>query len=143
MELLKIIKQAAKEAVEESTPTNVMMGTVKQVNPLVINVEQRLDIPASCLYLTDEVRDYETELSFDTDTINMIQNHSVKQTEPYNLIDSGSYSMISFVDRTVAGRVIKNKITVYNGLKVGEKVLLVRSQGGQQYIVLNRLVSAG
>lgn len=143
MSMIQIIKQAAKETVEQSAPVQTMIGTVKQTEPLVITIDQRLDIPAENLYLTDAVRDYDTELSFVTPMLHMIQNHTVKQTEPYNRIDSGSYSMISFVDQAVANRVVKSKITVYNGLKPGEKVSLLRVQGGQQYIVLNRLVRVG
>lgn len=32
----------------------------------------------------------------------------------------------------------KEEITVYNGLAVGEKVVLIREQGGQKYIVADR-----
>ena len=31
-------------------------------------------------------------------------------------------------------------IKVHNGLKVGEEVLLIRKQGGQKYIVMDRMV---
>jgi hypothetical protein len=37
---------------------------------------------------------------------------------------------------------IENEITIYNRLKKDEQVLLVQLQGGQKYVVLNRLVKA-
>ncbi len=34
----------------------------------------------------------------------------------------------------------EKKLTLHNGLKTGEKVVLVRMQGGQKYVVLDRMV---
>lgn len=36
---------------------------------------------------------------------------------------------------------VKEKITVHNALKLGDKVMLVKMQGGQKYIVLDKEVS--
>lgn len=36
------------------------------------------------------------------------------------------------------GKPTRHKVTIYNALKKDEKVLLLRMQGGQQYVVLNR-----
>lgn len=33
----------------------------------------------------------------------------------------------------------RRKVTVYNSLQTGEKVLLLREQGGQSYVVLDRV----
>ncbi|MES1045285.1 DUF2577 domain-containing protein [Heyndrickxia oleronia] len=41
------------------------------------------------------------------------------------------------VDMTVDG--IRRKYTVHYGLKTGEKVTLIRQQGGQKYVVLDRV----
>ena len=65
--MVKLIKKAGMQANEQSKPMNILIGTVKQVGPLIINVEQRQDIPAEFLYLTDEVRDHETEILMDCD----------------------------------------------------------------------------
>ncbi|NLY46761.1 MAG: DUF2577 domain-containing protein [Tissierella sp.] len=35
----------------------------------------------------------------------------------------------------------RETMIIYNGLSIGEKVLLLRENGGQKYIVLDRLVS--
>ena len=35
---------------------------------------------------------------------------------------------------------IKNKAVIFDGLKEGDEVLLLRAQGGQKYIILDRLV---
>ena len=61
--LLQIIKKAAIEAVEASSPAKVMHGTVTSVSPLNIRIEQRFTIPEEFLTLTKNVRDYELEMT--------------------------------------------------------------------------------
>lgn len=126
--LLKIIKQAGVQAVDQGAPAAVMVGTVKQINPLVITVEQRLDIPAEFLLLTDNVRDYETELTID-------------ETKTYYW-DAPPEENPNRIDVEHKHAIEKRTVTIHNGLKAGEQVTLVRAQGGQKFIVLNRVVSA-
>ncbi|WP_083524921.1 DUF2577 domain-containing protein [Thermotalea metallivorans] len=128
--MLKLLKKAGIQAVEQTAPVAIFLGIVKSVNPLVINVEQRLDIPAEFLFLTDQVRDYKTKVSFDNPDIKNI-------VKPYDMQDiPGTNYKITFQDAAI------NEITIYNGLKVGEQVVLLRVQGGQKFIVLNRVVKA-
>lgn len=130
MDMLKAVKKAGIQAMEQTAPAGIMLGVVKSINPLIINVEQRLDLPAGLLLLTDNVRDYKVKLSFDNPSIKNI-------VKPYSMDDvPGTDYKITFQDAA------KNEITIYNGLKAGEKVLLLRVQGGQKFVVLNRVVSA-
>lgn len=102
--LIQTIKQAAIEAVEQSSPVGITYGIVTKINPLEINIEQRMNISADFILLTTNVINKETEIS----------------------INDGA----------------KNKTIIFNALKAGDKVLLLRVQGGQKYIVLDRLVEA-
>lgn len=129
MQLLKLMKKAGLEAMDNSVPTQVFVGTVTSVDPLEITIDQRLPIPAEFLLLTDNVRDYEVEISFDDSGIVHDVNGYLPGTEH-------EISKLAFTSR------IKNKITVYNSLKIGESVKLIREQGGQKFIVLNRVVKA-
>lgn len=103
MKALRLIKEASVKAVEQGSPVEVLFGVVKTVNPLVITVEQRLDVPAKFLFLTNDVRDY---------TVSMRINGEIEE------------------------------VTVYNGLKKGDKVLLLKIQRGQGFVVLSREVMA-
>jgi hypothetical protein len=103
LKALRIIKEASVKAVEQGAPVEVSFGVVKTVNPLVITVEQRLDVPAEFLFLTNDVRDY---------TVSMKINGEIEE------------------------------VTVYNGLKKGDKVLLLKIQKGQGFVVLSREVMA-
>lgn len=101
--LVRLIKKAAVEAVEASSPFAMKIGEVTSVNPLKISINQKIAIPASQLMLTNAVRD-----------------HSVYMT-------------------AAGGDGEREKYTVHLGLKTGEKVLLLRCDGGQKFIVLDRL----
>lgn len=125
MDMLKLIKQAGIQAMEQSAPTAVMLGVVKQVNPLVITVEQHLDIPAEFLLLTDNVRDFETDMTV---------NHVTEE-------QAGGFGDEAFASHSHA-YTGKKSFMVHRGLLVGDQVVLLRAQGGQKFIVLNRVVKA-
>ncbi len=138
MDMLKLIKQAGIQAVEQSAPATVMFGVVKQVNPLVITVEQHLDIPAEFLLLTDNVRDHWVDMTVDHFTENdayLDTTHSHSKQEPF----AGEDSFDSTHKHAYKGR---KPFLVHYGLKVGEQVVLVRVQGGQKFVVWNRVVKA-
>ncbi len=135
-EIMKIIKQAAIDAVEQKTPTAITYGTVTKTSPLEILVEDRFKVQASMLLLTADVIDRQTKISFDNpEVINEVDGYLDPQPEPP--LGPHNINRLRFLDKT-----IKNDITIYDALKVGEKVMLLRIQGGQKFIVLDRLVSA-
>lgn len=113
--MIQIIKQAALEAVENSSPMGIAYGIVTSVSPLEINVEQRMNIKGNMILLTSNVIDKEVEVEV---------NDITEEKEGHKHDYKGTKKHIH-----------------KKGLKVGEKVLLLRVQGGQKYIVLDRLVS--
>lgn len=138
MDMLKLIKQAGTRAVEQGVPAAVMPGVVKQVNPLIITVEQHLDIPAEFLLLTDNVRDHWVDMTVDHFTVNdnyLNTSHAHSKNPP----EAGEDDFDSTHKHAYKGR---KPFLVHKGLSVGEHVVLIRAQGGQRFIVLNRVVSA-
>ncbi len=77
-QLLNLIKKAAKETIDESTPVNIMFGTVTSTSPLTINVEQKLNLTSEFLVLTKNVVDYTVDVSIEwtTETKNLNANHN-------------------------------------------------------------------
>ncbi len=129
-DFVKVIKKSAIEAVNNSKPADIFYGTVQSISPLTIFIDQKLILSEKFLIIPESLTDYETEISFD--------DPSVKQVfTTWNMEETSEStpSKISFKEK------IKHKITVYNSLKVGEKVILLRQQGGQKYMVLNRAVT--
>ena len=127
-DLLSEIKRAAIDSYENSKPFNAMIGIVETINPLSVRLDQKLVLNERFLILTNAVRDYKTEITFDNPDIKQeFLNWNIPETEVTN------HEKISF------NAPIKHEITIYNALKVGEQVILLRFQGGQKYIVLDRL----
>lgn len=124
VELVKVLKKAAVEAMNAEKPAEIRFGKVVGVSPLQIAVGQKLRLGRSQLVLTRNVTDYRAYL----ETGNA-RTHG----------GPGSPPDVSSVDadrEEAAGRV---EVTVCNGLVVGDEVLLLRQQGGQKYIVWDRL----
>jgi hypothetical protein len=149
--MVELIKKAAMEAVETSKPASIVFGTVVSVQPLKINIDQKLTLDDDDLILTDHVIDYDTELSFNDPSIEQLvkigQYELAKNATLINYptpIDKTPVApevktenvmvkgLLSFDEK------IKHKVTLYNALRLNEKVLMLRVQGGQKYIVLNR-----
>lgn len=139
-DLLKVIKQASIEAVEATKPVNVVFGVVQNASPLKIQVEQKLILDKDQLIVAKHLTNYSTVMyvNMDTDYISVSFNFSHSHNtnldtcsvEQAQLEDSKSHK------HNITGNF---NVIVKNGLKVGEKVILIRMQKGQKYIVLDRI----
>lgn len=124
-ELLNTIKQSATEANDASKPVQVCFGKVTSASPLQILVDQKMSLDSSFLVLTRNVTDYKTKI-----TGGNVQN--------YYYTDE-SQSGTAPVSPSHVHAVGKISVTIHNALTVGEEVILLRMQGGQKYIVLDRI----
>ncbi len=129
-DFLDAIKNISVNAVETSKPTAILYGCVAEVNPLKIKVEQKFIITEKFLVLSRNVTDFQTQISFD--------NPNIKQVYTTWDMDETVESPKAKVDFKEK---VKHNVTVYNSLKVGENVILIRCQGGQRFIVVDRVVN--
>lgn len=120
--LLDVIKQISKETMEASKPAGITFGTVVNISPLEIQIEQKLTLPEEFFKLTKAVTDHYVDISV---------NHVTEQRS-----GGGSYAEFASHDHEYSGR---KKFLVHNGLQVGEEVILLQVQGGQRYIILDRV----
>lgn len=120
-ELVQLVKKAALEAVNASGPMGLCFGTVTSASPLKIQVDQKKTLTEAQLILTNNVRDFSVEMTVD---------HTTDAA-------SGGSGDASFASHrhSYTGR---KKFKVHLGLKTGEKVILLRCDGGQKFIVLDR-----
>ncbi|WP_216629073.1 DUF2577 domain-containing protein [Cytobacillus massiliigabonensis] len=107
-----VLKKAGRGAVNSTDPVHILYGEVTGISPLKILVEQRLELDDELLILTRAVRDYEVEMTVDHMT-EVVDLHA----HPYT------------------GR---KKFIIHNGLVMGDKVKLLRVQGGQKYVVFDK-----
>ena len=129
-ELLRLIKQAAVDAVQADAPMMLCHGTVTSVGPLKITVDQKKTLEEPQLILTDNVQDFNVEMS-------TIEGTGKSEGPHYTENESGGSGYAEFAahQHKYQGR---KKWRVHNALKMGEKVILLRCDGGQKYIVLDR-----
>lgn len=114
-DFVQLIKDIAVKAVDAERPSNVQFGTVISESPLKIQVDQKLVLYSSMLILSRNVTDYEVFLK---------TKHVTKAADGHIHEIEGEFPYI-----------------VLNALKAGEKVILIRQQGGQKYYVIDRAVS--
>ena len=137
--LVEKIKKAAMDAFEASKPVNVYFGEVQFTNPLKINVEQKMLLGENQLILTRNVTDHETMVTVNWETEESLDKHSH--------IVKGKDSNNDDIDLTTDKKNLSHthilsgskQITIHNGLDVGDNVILIRQQGGQKFIVLDRI----
>lgn len=123
--IIEIIKKAAMEACEAAKPVAVLYGKVIKTSPLTIDLEQKVQLTEDFLILTKNVMDYKINLDIatSTDTTNLvanINNETVDLAHKHNVT-------------------LKTSITVNNALKLNDKVILMQIQGGQKYVVLDKV----
>ena len=129
-ELVRLVKQAATEAVSAAGPMGLYFGTVTSAKPLKIQVDQKKTLTEAHLILTNNVRDFSVELS-------TIAGTGTSEGPHYTEDESGGSGAAAFASHKhrYEGR---KKWKVHLALKAGEKVILLRCDGGQKYIVLDR-----
>lgn len=110
MGMIDIIKKAGVDAVGANNPVNILFGEVLNVEELKIKIDQKFILSKEFFIIPQSLTKYEIDLSH-----------------------SHSYSNGSTAKEL-------NKITIREGLKQGDRVLLLRVQGGQQYVVLDKVV---
>ncbi|WWR16512.1 DUF2577 domain-containing protein [Lachnospiraceae bacterium JLR.KK008] len=121
--IIEKIKRAALEAQDAAKPVNICYGEVISRIPLKIRVEQKLLLGEKQLILTRNVTDFTTTISVD------------QETEKEAMAEEGGESVPPHSHRITGVK----QITVHNGLKAGDKVVMLRQQEGQKFIVADRI----
>ena len=123
--IAQAVKNIAQSSVEYSKPVELQTGKVETINPLTIRLNVNVPpLEEDELILLRSVVDYEVDIEV---------SH---KTEDEDLIE-GQPTDFKKHNHKYKGR---KKIKIYNGLLVGEGVLLIRQQGGQKFVVVDRLV---
>lgn len=111
------IKQIVGNYIAAQDLTTFLYGTVTRGAPLEIQIDadKKLTLGMDFLVLTSAVRDIDLDVEIEWET------ETGGKTEPHK-------------------HEIKKekKMKIKNALKTGEKVILIRQQGGQKYLVVDR-----
>lgn len=110
-DFIRQVKRAAVEATENMKPVQVLYGTVTKEKPIEITVNQQKILDADDLIICKHLSDYEVELEM---------NWAVTGGEGGSIVGT-------------------KKVMFKNHLRLGEKVILLRQQEGQNYVVIDRM----
>ncbi|MEC0171422.1 DUF2577 domain-containing protein [Paenibacillus graminis] len=111
--MLEAIKQAALGAMDAAGPVIVQLGIVTSVNPLKVMVDNRLELTEDFFIIPESLTKFEIDL---------------KHTHG---IDGSGATKEALVE----------KIIIRKPLAIGDKLLLIRMQGGQRYVIMDRVVN--
>ena len=120
--LVNLIKQIAVDAVDNSKIPDLRFGTVMSESPLKVRVTNQFIIPESMLIIPQHLTDYEVKVTIDL-------------TYEWETQDESEHNHDIMINQ--------KKMKIHNKLKTGDKVALLRKQGGQSYFILDRLVEWG
>lgn len=121
-ELVKMLKQTALDAVDAKKPAAVYYWTVLSAAPLKIDVEQKMTLSQAQLVLTRAVVDHYVDIEVKHETEDEEGGTGAEAYEKHKHKYKG-----------------RKKIMIYNGLKPGERVIIIRFQEGQKFLVVDRV----
>ena len=117
-----VLKKLINQTTQASKPTALIKGEVTSIGPVTVKVEGRFEISAPFLELTHNVKDYYVDITVSHTTENRSGGAGYAEFQSHNHDYKG-----------------RKKILIHNGLKVGEFVWLIRQEGGQVFVVLDRV----
>lgn len=125
--LIDIVKRASMDAMDNAKMSDLRFGTVTSISPLNVQITNQFTIPKDLLVVPEKLTDYEIETTITTE-------YGWKTEDT-----AGGSGDDSFATHNHKIKHEKKKIKIHNALKVGDKVVLVRKQGGQLFYILDRL----
>lgn len=131
--ITQAIQVAAAKTYSAMSPMAILVGKVTSIEPLKIFVgTANAELTKEHLILTNAVTDHyvDVHVSHLTDTI------SGEWDTTHGHSDAGSGTIPTDHIHSYSGR---KKIKIYNGLQVGEFVVILKAEGGNSYVVLDRI----
>ena len=126
-DLIKVFKTIVKDTVNAGDPTNWVYGEVVSINPLKIKIDQKIILEEIQLTLSRNVTEWTENIE-----INWITGDNT-HTHPFS--GDGSVQDNTHNHKLEGVYQIKH----LTKLAVGERVVLIQAQGGQHYLVLDRV----
>ena len=124
-DMVKVLQRAAVEAVRASKPTEVTHGKVVSIEPMQIMVDQKITLGELQLDRGETMEEYMAETELEIEEIDLALTMEIDGKSVMAKV-KGSGKMIG-------------KMKARRSLDVGDEVILVRQQGGQKYIMYNKV----
>ena len=122
-----MIKTTALGVINSTSPSGIYFGTVVSGSPLQIELEQKIILEGTDLILSTLVQDFD---------VDMTVNHYVQNNA---WTDDPDDREVPFDKPHYHPYVGRKTFKVHLALQSGEKVIMIRCQGGKQFLVLDRM----
>lgn len=138
--MIEIMKRAAMDAIENNKPCDLRFGTVSSVSPLKVKISSELTLPESVLIVPQHLTDYTSNVNIGLPSGSTPTGSISVSVVNDTLVFSSIATVVDEVDdESMTDAVDERTLTVYNGLEVGDTVVLLRNQGGSSYLILDRI----
>ena len=133
MELKDAIQQYIQQTQKATQPTEMQIGTVTSVSPLEITLDTNMaPLTEAVLYLTEPVVEKKIP----------VLEHT--HTAPGGTTGAALLQSEIICDEHSTGLPVEGGYIIFNeALAVGQKVLLMRVQGGQKFVIMSRVFNFG
>lgn len=132
------IKMIAFNLIDSMRLSDIKFGTVVGVSPLKIKIDEQEPLTEDWLILSNMVKDHDVDITVSMQTVEddyLIPDHTHGNGNLGNPTTTTS-DFDTTHRHDIKGR---KKITFHYGLTIGEKVILLRMQGGKRYLVVDRV----
>lgn len=129
--MIDVIKEVIEKLLERKKMTKLEFGIVESVKPLTVRIDAKKLLQEEDLILSHLVKDYYVDITVQHSTDSIYGSWNTSHSHP----DAGNNSIPTDHEHEYKGR---KKILIHNGLLKGEKVVMVRQEGGQLYYILDR-----
>lgn len=130
--MIDVIKQVVEALLERKKLTTIVYGTVESIVPLTVRIDEKKLLQSDVLILSHLVRNYAVDITIQHSTDSIYGSWNTSHGHP----NVGSAPIPIDHEHEYKGR---KKILLHYGLVVGEKVALIRIEGGQMYYIIDRL----
>lgn len=140
MSEVKALAQNLVDRMKDKTgdETDLMFGVVTSTSPLTIRVDNRFEIGSDFLILSQMVKPLEITVKGQTTSAGGGGTHKHGIKVDGVLAPKDKYDLVDHTETPHTHKSSDQVIKLWDGLAQGEKVLLLRVQGGQLFYVLER-----
>lgn len=130
--MIDAIKEIVEKLLDRKKMTKLEFGIVETANPLTVRVESKKLLQSEDLILSHLVKEYYVDITVQHSTDSIYGSWDTSHDHP----NAGKNTIPIDHEHEYKGR---KKILIHNGLLKGEKVVLIRQEGGQIYYILDRI----
>jgi len=135
MSLIDVIRECVETNINKNQLCNVAFGTVTSDEPLEIQLDDKYILTKDYLILCRNVTEHEIYMTVEHETENHTHTHDIKVIDAYTCSGEGIIEEETHLHEYKG----KQMFLVHKGLKVDERVVLIKMSGGQKFLVVDRL----